>query len=260
MFLDGSVPESARPIKTAAIPGILLECALGAVVQGFMVLFMGGIAVNILGGLLHDKIPSVPHGLSESIYPGAGTVAAWHFVWDVVKANRLWIISTVFFAHAIWTRLSPRSESKEQSRAAKRLSRAFMELSSNWFGLLIGNAFGASISAMVVMWASNFSVTSLLLNTVLGGFADWLTRVGAAVIGAGAVDTIHGLGSWYAANQFKFTFWLLFLAAMLDDLGLPNVKTLGRWLWRRFRRGMRPEPQPPNLASAQPPPSTTPVA
>jgi hypothetical protein len=46
MLRDGSAPETVRLIKLAAIPGILLECAFGAVVQGFAVLLMGGIAAR----------------------------------------------------------------------------------------------------------------------------------------------------------------------------------------------------------------------
>ncbi|HWW01402.1 MAG TPA: hypothetical protein VNZ64_17025 [Candidatus Acidoferrum sp.] len=30
-------------------------------------------------------------------------------------------------------------------------------------------------------------------------------------------------------NQFKFTFWFFYTAAICDDLGLPNFKTLGRY-------------------------------
>jgi hypothetical protein len=260
MVLEGSPPKSIQPIKPAAIPGILLECAFGAVVQGFLVLVMGGVAVSILGGLLHDKIPSLPLGLSESMNPGAKTVAAWQAVWAVVKANRLWIISMVFFAHAIWSRFFPHIGKKTPSRGARRLSRAFNELSSNWFGLLIGNAFGATITAMLVILVGNFSLSKILLHTLLGGIADSLMRVGGAILGAGAMDAIRGLCSWYGANQFKFTFWVLFLGAMLDDLGLPNFKTLGRWLWRRLRRSVRPEPPPSLTVTTQDPPSATPPA
>jgi hypothetical protein len=260
MVLEGSPHKSIRPFKPAAIPGILLECAFGAVVQGFMVLLMGGVAVSILGGLLHDKIPSLPLGLGESMNPGANSVAAWNAVWSVVKANRLWIISMGFFAHAIWSRFSPHMETKTPSRGARRLGRAFNELSSNWFGLLVGNAFGATITAMLVILVGNFSLSKILLHTLLGGIADALMWVGGTILSAGAMDAIRGLCSWYGANQFKFTFWILFLGAMLDDLGLPNFKTLGRWLWRRFCRSGRPGPPPPLTVTDQDPPSATPPA
>jgi len=260
MVLEGTPKKSASSIKPAEIPGIVLECAFNAVAQGFIVLVLGGIAVSILGGLLHDKIPSAPPGLGGSINPGAVTAAAWHSVSGVAKANRLWIISAIFFAQAMWIRFYPQSDKKSSSRAAKRLSHAFSELSSNWFSLLIGNAFVASVTAVLVVFAGNFSVTKILLHTFLGGFVDWLTRLGGAVIGTGPMHMIHGQWSWFLANQFKFTFWLLFLGAMLDDLGLPNFKTLGRWLWRRLRRSVRPEPPRPPATPAQDLPSATPSA
>ncbi|MGO8700201.1 MAG: hypothetical protein ACLQVY_21130 [Limisphaerales bacterium] len=31
-------------------------------------------------------------------------------------------------------------------------------------------------------------------------------------------------------------FWILYAAGVFDDLGVPNLKTLARWLWRRWRK------------------------
>jgi hypothetical protein len=49
-------------------------------------------------------------------------------------------------------------------------------------------------------------------------------------------DLLASWGSWYADNQFKFTFWLFYSAAICDGLGVPNYKTLGRMLWQRCVR------------------------
>jgi hypothetical protein len=57
-----------------------------------------------------------------------------------------------------------------------------------------------------------------------------------ALPGSGVIHGITSLFSWYGENQFKFTFWLLFSAGICDDLGLPNYKTLSRWIWRKLRR------------------------
>jgi hypothetical protein len=50
--------------------------------------------------------------------------------------------------------------------------------------------------------------------------------------GAGSVGRWYW---WYGQNQAKFLFWLLYSAAICDDLGLPNYKTLIRWGGRRLR-------------------------
>jgi hypothetical protein len=41
--------------------------------------------------------------------------------------------------------------------------------------------------------------------------------------------------SWYDQNQLKFNFWLIYLAAVCDDFGIPNLKSLVRWGWRKWR-------------------------
>lgn len=54
---------------------------------------------------------------------------------------------------------------------------------------------------------------------------------------ASQIATIQGLIQWFDANQMKFLFWMLYLSAVLDDLGLPNLKTLAKRVWRRIKAG-----------------------
>ena len=56
-----------------------------------------------------------------------------------------------------------------------------------------------------------------------------------SLLGKGSAGSFHDWASWYGDNQYRFTFWFLYLAAIGDDLGIPNFKTLGRWLGRKVR-------------------------
>src|SRR5262249_4227038 len=50
----------------------------------------------------------------------------------------------------------------------------------------------------------------------------------------GAVRSTDSWVDWFGQNQARFDFWIIYLAAICDDLGIPSIKTLGRWLWRKI--------------------------
>jgi hypothetical protein len=52
-------------------------------------------------------------------------------------------------------------------------------------------------------------------------------------------DLVERWSTWYGVNQTKFAFWLLYSAALCDDLGLPNYKTLARRAWNRFCKAIQ---------------------
>jgi hypothetical protein len=95
------------------------------------------------------------------------------------------------------------------------------------------------ISAMVVNWAQQFTPTRLLFGSLLGSVWAGVQGMIQGVFGARGGDVLGAWVNWYGDNQLKFTFWALYLAAICDDLGIPNLKTLGRWLGRRVRKRFR---------------------
>ena len=78
----------------------------------------------------------------------------------------------------------------------------------------------------------------------LAMFWDWILSLVLPVIRQGAVSflgasSVAGVGdwlAWYHANNIKLAFWFLYLAGALDDLGVPNIKTIVRWAWRRYQK------------------------
>ena len=103
---------------------------------------------------------------------------------------------------------------------------------------MVGNAFTAFVAVMVLEITQHFSTSRWLWELVSQAVHPVLQAVGARL-----PAWTNGLASyynWFNANQLKFTFWLFYAAAICDDLGLPNYKTLIRWLWHRRRQ---PSPQ-----------------
>jgi hypothetical protein len=115
----------------------------------------------------------------------------------------------------------------------RRLQRIQEALRENWFGLIVGNAFGAMITVVVALWIQRFSSvewswTQFILPAIHG--------VVESVFGQHAVRAIDSWFDWFGQNQPKFDFWFIYFAAVCDDLGIPNIKTLGRWLWGRVKK------------------------
>jgi hypothetical protein len=100
------------------------------------------------------------------------------------------------------------------------------------------------IGAMVLVWVQKFSLSQLLWGWALHSIVPPLHDLAAHFFGEPGTDTIGRWFSWYGQNQLKFDFWLIYFASVCDDLGLPNLKTLARFAWRRFRRKGRATPPP----------------
>ena len=96
---------------------------------------------------------------------------------------------------------------------------------------------------MVLAWIPQFSWAQAVFHWVLATIGSALQTVSEHVFGMERTDGMRAWFDWYGDNQLKFNFWFLYVAAICDDLGIPNVKTLARLLWRRLRKRMR-SPQP----------------
>ena len=85
------------------------------------------------------------------------------------------------------------------------------------------------------MWVQCFSWVQLMVDQVLGLIGITIHQLTQDVFGARVSWTVDAWLSWYHQNQLRLTFWGFYFAAICDDLGLPNIKTLGRSLWKRAK-------------------------
>src|SRR5205085_12126372 len=104
------------------------------------------------------------------------------------------------------------------------------------FTIIFINAFGAYVGALCWRWTQEFSWMQLVWNAVFDALRPALQGLVNFVHGNDLVITTQSLMQWYNANLFKFAFWLFYVAAICDDLGLPSIKTLGRLFRRRLAR------------------------
>jgi hypothetical protein len=131
------------------------------------------------------------------------------------------------------TRLARYSRNRQHRRFVAALVRINRRMSRDWFSLFVVNGFVAWVSAMVFGIVQQFSWTQILWNVISAALHPVFQMLVSLAPGA------NWLGrwiSWYGQNQVKFVFWLLYSAAICDDLGLPNYKTLFVWMRRRFKR------------------------
>jgi hypothetical protein len=182
--------------------------------------------------MFRDMTPSLPPGLSVTARPESETSPLWFGLRHFASHNQFAFVFGLLFIGKVATRLSLHSSNPTQRSVAAWAERLFERVSDNWFGILIGNAFGAFFSALVLHWVQQFSLAQLVWQFLMGLLQPLIQALTSLVPGGGGLfKAIGNLFSWYGDNQLKFNFWLLYSAAICDDLGLPNLKTLGRRLW-----------------------------
>ena len=218
----GTPPSGAQSLAQ-----ILCNCAFGAAVNAFLVLLFGNIAFSIVSGIVHNMTPSLPPGFNHPKWAEAtsGTQHAWHFP----AQFRFLLLFAILFSVSVWARLGLHLSG--HAMRAQKLSR---HISNQWFGLIVGNAFGALFAAMVVSWVQRFSLSQIVFQWVWNMIWVPIQAVVAHVFGESG-GALQAWFNWYGANQFKFSFWFLYITAICDDLGVPNLKTGARFLWHRFR-------------------------
>lgn len=220
----------------AGIASIVWECAVKALVTTLVISILGGVALGILGNIAREMTPSAPPFLRSAPHAEATSLdAALSQAWGWAKANRLVLIFAAVFAGSLygaWQRQRNPGALKET-----RFARAIARMSENWFEVLVLNAFGAWISALLLGVVLQFSLSRLVAQAVMDA-------VSQALFAGAKENAISDLCAWYGANKMKFNFWLLYAAAICDDLGLPNLKTLGRLAWRKLKARCRNGPLP----------------
>ena len=211
----------------------LVECAVSAFVLAILVQIVGGIVLGVVGGLWHDMIPSLPPGLGK---PSLESTSGWTLDFSFIREHRLAILFWGIFLIKVAGELVHASGRKAPRRAAAWLTQAYRQVSGQWFTLVVVNAFIALVGAWLTQLAQQFSLTAWLWYLAALCLKPLIAAMAGVLHAAGPFQTASDLASWLNANQFRFTFWLLYWGAIADDLGLPNFKALGRWLWRRWRR------------------------
>ncbi len=221
------------------IGSIVLESALEAAWRVFILIIFGDLAVSLVGGIFQDMTPSALPGFGGAEAPAH---ASWHWSSQWLHRSAFYPIFVLMFAGTLWVRLRPVRARAEESdisrRSRRRLRRIQRVLRDEWFGLLVWNVFGAMVAAMVAMWVQRFSWVQFLADQIFGLIGAAIHQVIQNVFGQRVTWTVDAWLLWYHQNQLKLTFWLFYFAAICDDLGIPNVKTLGRWFWKRIKDRM----------------------
>jgi hypothetical protein len=229
------LPDGRRTLTPPKAATILWDCAWEALILAFLVQLFGNIAVRMVGNVWSRMTPSLPPGLASEL--GVKSDASPTFSFS--SRDRLALIFVLLFVGLAAGRLMRYSRNQERRNAAAWLTRITRRVSAEWFGIVVINAIIASVMVPVLQITSQFTLTKVLWN-LLGGLVQPVIQAAAGFLPDGPVAVIKGLANWVSANQLKFSFWLLYSAAICDDLGLPNYKTLGRSLSRRFKRSGQP--------------------
>jgi hypothetical protein len=215
----------------------LWRSAIDALVKTILILVMGHVALAILGGIFNAMTPSSPPFLartSGSTNSNSSLLRSW---WSAALEHQFAIVYVIIFALCVRAQLVVSPDAKGETAVAEtRFQKISVRFSENWFGLIVGNAFGALISAIVIYFVGRFAGTRFLLNLLLAAVLPAVKALAIFILGTRIVNFAGGMLDWYGDNQLRFTFWILYVAAVSDDLGLPNVKTLARVLWSRWRK------------------------
>jgi len=230
-------PPPVPPLRLDRILTVVWGSAVEAFVLTILICVFGRVAMALVGGIWNEMTPSMPPAFAPKPLPEAETRAQWN-PRPAFEEHGFGILFGIILFVKVWNKLAGRTTThgRMDSRPS-RTQRMGKRLFEGWFKLIVGNAFGALLSAALVVWIQEFSYRYWIRHWIFESALSGFQNVANTVLGSGRIETIGRWSAWYGENQFKFTFWLLYLAVICDDLGLPNLKTLGKWTWRRFRKG-----------------------
>jgi len=232
------VKRSRKPARltVSKVTDILWNSAWEALVLGFVVVIFGSIALGFVSAVWRDMTPSLPPGFaSEPKLEAQSSPLNFSFLREHKNA----LIFLGLFGGITAGRLLQYSRSEDQRRTVARVNKAFRRLADNWLGLIVINAFLTVFAVAIIQFTQQFTLTAFLWH-ICGDLVTGLLRTVANLFSADAVQYVENLIAWYKVNQPRFLFWLLYTAAICDDLGLPNYKTFGRFIWRRFFNRQQP--------------------
>lgn len=221
---ESKSPADPSPVAPRSAADVIVASAKEAFGSALVLWLLGGVALGIAGAFAGNMIPSPPPGF-EGQY-------SWkshhHGGWHMFHQRAFVIFFAIFFIHSLWVGF--------HARPGGRIPRILSNLRKNWFGLIIGNAIGAWVAVLILGLLPNISLWRMLWHWVWGMILPILGGIAHFVFGDAAADGVGNWLSWFDANRLKLTFWIIFLGGAFDDLGVPNYKTLARWLWRRMQK------------------------
>ena len=213
----------------------ILGWLIEALLNSLLLLFLGGIAVNIVGGMLQGMAPALPPGMDDSVVLGQGT-ALFQPAGSWLVAHKFMLVFLLVASATLIARFTRRNQPGVPAGPASRTRKIVQRFSEQWFELIVVNAFVALGIATALAWMQRFSYTSMLYDWFVEPMVGTIRLGVAYVLGERTALTLENWFAWYGVNQFKFTFWFLYLASICDDLGVPNIKTLARYIWRRIEK------------------------
>jgi hypothetical protein len=225
---------SRKRLSTAIILEILWDSAFKSLYRAFALMVFGSIALGIAGSIWQEMAPSKGPGINVSL-------GEWGNLSAPFKGHSFAILWTCSFAVVSVFHLARFLPDPRHRHFVKRLRRIERKFSENWFQLIVSNAIVAMVSAFIITLVSQFTWTALFWNELIKPVIAWIFQAVSALIGLRSTGVVQDWMNWYGENTLKFTFWTIYLGSIADDLGLPNVKTLGRRLWHRF---VSPNPTP----------------
>jgi len=204
------------------------DSLLNAAVNAFVIVLLGKIALGIVSGVASRMIPSALPGFEGGT--GSGYVSNSGIWWDALFSLRFKIFYAAIFLVCLRQQLAETTLTKNTRGRVPRWQRIGRLFSENWFGSLIGNAFVAMALAIALASIPDFSFWKW-------GWR-WLMNVTPinAWLDDGPLTWLNPWLGWYDHNKVKFNFWVIYFCAVCDDFGIPNFKTLARWLWRRWNK------------------------
>lgn len=225
--LPGEPPQ--KPITPGSVVEILSACVCEALVLAILVQIAGNIILGVVGGLWHQMTPSLPPIVAEE--PVRGASSPWLF--RLFHQHQLAFIFGFLFVGKIATRLASKAPTEEQRKALARVGGLFGRITTGWFSLIVVNAFIAAATVFALGFARQFSLTHLVFQAVGNTCTEIVGAIAGVLPGEGGWAFLKSWVSWYHANEPKFLFWVLYIGALCDDLGLPNYKTWSARVWRR---------------------------
>lgn len=210
---------------------VFAESAVQALAKTVLFFIFGSITLGVAGHIWREMAPSRPPGFTPELEVEPGALPARGFSGFSLQEHWVPLIFVCIFVPTLWGRLSEPKPSGSTGVAAW-MRKTANQLSRNWFDLFVGNAFGALATAFAIGFASHFEFSRMALGWVL----PQLRGVIDLVLGEATGFVLETWVRWYGANELKFTFWFFYLAAVCDDLGIPNFKSLWHWTRNRLRR------------------------
>lgn len=227
-------PDAAGALTVPRAAAILWDCAWQAVVLALLARLLGGIAVGIVGGIWQDMAPSAPPGFIGR--PLLEEEPSGSFSWAFVRQHGFVMLAGLFFLLKGAGRFAVYSRAEHHRQAAVWAQGLLARATERWFDLIVGNAFGAMVAAIVLQVTQQFSLTQFVWQLCMSFLQPLVQGVGNLLPHSGLLERLDAWCGWYSENRLKFMFWFFYTAAICDDLGLPNFKTLGRYAWRQLHR------------------------